>query len=310
MSSSGEVPGVDQGNPVSRAVFELATDIHSCMLRDLGRPIDEIEGTFDLEAHRQRYPFILFGELAMSLADVKLPDNATAPDRARGIIEALHRISITPSLLVSVTNAPFSSELTSKLAVKAPEDDESAALEAKDAGILRAAIRKSGFLEKSMVPNGRAIKLKYQVDPDVKPSRIGRTKPVAGSTITLKLAPADEMVWKITKFSGYNQYEGAYFGKKLGEREFRFGDIFTLIAAVSSERVPSKLSKLIGENVQIGRVSSSTKLSLNYGFSRYTKESPGREHEEVSCFSVTLPAQLQQAYLGDSFDFPLFHENY
>jgi hypothetical protein len=284
---------------VSSAVHMLAMELHDGIVRDLHRSSDSTDPGFEerLAAHQRSYPHLLFGELAMYLADVQLPPDASAPDRARGIVEALRRISTTPSLFETITNAPYIQEFASGISPRSLERDENDDVEAVS---LQQKIASAGYLERSMIPNGKVVQLQYRASPTIRTGRFSRNRLPEHAVITLKVVP-EVISWQIKRYNSWNEESGY---RKYRDSRTVTVPVFNLIAVNSSVETPPRLAELIGERIGVGQVSTGTQLRITHDFRRHTKEVPGHEMG-MSFETSSLPAILAQAYLGDSSDYPL-----
>jgi len=294
MTQQGE-PGHPHES-ISNAVHQLAAEIHGDIVAGLMSEGDAAEG----RQYDEHYPRLLFAELAMNLAGVKLPDNPTAPDRARGIIEALRRITTDPQLFESITNVPYSDELAKPTAVPSAKPGKLTKRERQEARLVRDVqerITEAGYLDRSMVPEGRTVQLQYTVQGQKRRLRAD----IPAYPLTLKLAPAT-ITWNIRKYRSWTSEEGyqGYLGNRKLERT-----AFTLVAATSPEEVPPRLRELVGKWVSIGQVAIDSDLRLNHKFRAHTSEVPGYE-KAVTFKTYTADAKLQQAYLGDTTEYPLF----
>lgn len=300
--SAGQFPPTDS-SPVEAATYQLALDIQRELEGNLGVSLDGDNDTFDarFEQRREAYPYLLFGELAMHLAEVRLPKGATVPDRARGIIEALQRIATTPSLLEAITNNAYTSELATTIGsngeITLPErqvNESSVALQQE--------VAKKGYFDRAMAQDKQVILLEYTTSETIKTKRFRGQEIPAQTPILLKVIPSF-LSWTIKRYECRNS-EGEY-KDYIDERKASYKDTFKLVAIESEAQVPKFLIKLIGQDIGIGQVSRGSQLKVTYNYGHYRQEVPGYE---MSRFSSTrsLPANLRQVYAGDSTEYPLF----
>ncbi len=291
--------------PVNQAVHQLAMSVHDDIVQDLDRSSNEMPIGFEdrLAQHRKNYPHLLFGELAMYLADIQLPIDASAPDRARGIIQALRRISETPSLFEAITNAPYTQELATGIIPELPTNVERNEREIIEVVDLQRKVAEAGYLDYTMIPDNRVTQLQYETTPTFKTRRRSRSKTTEPAIITLKLVQARTNGWNVKRYNEWSLHEG--YSDYIGERRVHLVGAFNLIAVNSSLEVPPNLMNLIGNTVKFGQVSTGTQLKLEHTFSRRTQEVPGHE-PDINYQTLTLQAVLKQAYLGDLTSYPLF----
>lgn len=306
MSSQPPGPSLPERGQVSDAALEIAATIHRDLLNELpGAPATGFEDM--MAAQRERYPGLLFGDLAMHLAEVELPANPTQADRSKGVVEALRRISSTPSLFEAVTGAPFSQELASDIARELQHKPTSiqGKKEAKAADTLRSTIQEKGYLESSMIPNGRPVQLRYEGLRPAKQRLFRSDVPPMSLSAVLKLVPHKGSGWTVKTYGRWASDEG--FTKPQGERRVNLNDVFTLLAAETTDAGEelSQLDRMVNSTIRLGKISSGTALKIEYGFTRKTQEVPGYE-PSIESNSVTFPLKLVQAYLGTTQNFPLF----
>lgn len=301
--STGTTNQQGGNRPISDATVQLANDIHRRLVRDLDLPDGGQTAEAGIDQQSSRYPAMLFGALAMHLADVELPATASEADRARAIVEALKRIATSPGLLESITQAPYSTELGGSLSPLAgperPADERALELQAK--------VAKAGYFERSMVADNQLVTLRYATLEDIKLKHFRRATLPAGSPVVIKLAPSNPLVWTINLFDSFSNEDG--YRKPLGKtRTATYGNIFSLVAA-EGESLSKSLTDKVGKVIDIGKVSAGTRLRFMYDFSHAVKEVPGYDRG-FGKREYRLPAELKQAYAGDTKDYPLFPGQY
>jgi len=296
--------GGDQG-PINDATRQIAATIHQSLMGELRG--NEPAAFEDVVAEQsERYPQLLFGELAMHIAEVDLPADATAADRAKGIVEAMRRITSTPKLFEAVTGAPFSTEHTSGTLAGLSRADRRDEKEVAAAEELRAAIRASGYLERSMVPDKRPIQIHYTGTSAPKKRLMRDDLPAVAQEVTLKAVPANDRQWDVQTYRYWSGVTG--FLEPIGRRTATLGGIFTLLAAESSGLRPrhaDELQRIVGQPIRLGQISTGTSLKIEYHFRREIEEVPGHE-PSIERVVWAMPITLSQAYLGSSRDLPLF----
>lgn len=302
-----DIPGLSPDvTAADSAEFILARMIHQDTLDGLRLPPGVSEPSFEdqMDGYRERYPALLFSELAMQIAGVELPLNPTGPDRSRGIMEALNRIATTPTLFEAVTQAPYNTAFAAGIAPQPParervRDEQEAAA----AATLQARVAQRGYLEQGMIPEDRMVRLEYVV-PE-RERRI-RSTTIPEETITLKVAPASNLEFTVQQCESRDTR--GYYSESTGTRTATLGELFMLIAAeTTADRLPSRLRDLVNSRVQLGRLSTGTQLSIDYNFTIAGKEVIGYERQAEGLLRfANARAHLVQAYLGDSSDYPLF----
>lgn len=303
----GNQPPEGVGDPVSSATHLLAAAVHDDIVAELMGVGDAAPGSVErLESFRKLYPNVLFGELAMHLAGVTLPKDASAPDRARGIVEALRRIATTPVLFEAVTNAPFTQELATGIAPKVREAVERNPQDLELVNALRRKIVERGYLSHDMLPPKRLLQLEYGTSPALQPRRrFGRSSVPEDATVTLKLMPYEDKAryWKVKQYRYWNKFSG--YRDYTGTNKVYLNEAFNIVSVESSAPLPRSATGLEGEVATIGHVSMGTPFKIEYGHHRVTEEVPGYEPDILN-ETLTLPMTLRQAYLGGNRDFPLF----
>lgn len=297
-------PGSDV---VSNAVHQLAMSFHEEFVRDLDPATRNGGPTLEerLELHQRTYPTLLFGELAMHLAQVELPENATAPDRARGIMEALRQIATTPRLFEAVTNAPFSTEFAAAIIPQAVQKEKTTHDKKFDAEAttLQQKVTAAGYLEWSMCIANKIVQLEYVGSDAIKTGRFSKNKLPPDVPVSLKVLPVRGHGWNIKQYNHWNSNAGYY--DYMDTRRFNADGTFALVAVDSEAKVPPDLSKLVGKVIRLGQISTGSQLKLEHTLRHDTKEVPGHE-TDITSSTLSLGAQLRQAYYGDSKDYPLF----
>ena len=305
-NSSPEQNPDSKKRPVSDAAFSIAETIHNDLIRELHRGAEPTSFEGLLQVQREQYPALLFGELAMRLAEIELPQDATPADRARGVVAALQRIASTPSLFEAITKAPYDKRTAQTIGKELGTATEPDSKEAAAATKLRSRIAEQGYLERSMVPDKRTVELCYSGIAKAKKRLIGPNLPAKPQEIALKLVAGDHMVWNVQRYGRWSYEEGytEYKDTKIVRLKDNFNVIALDTSGIEADQA-HELDKLVGKYVQIGRVSTGTLLRLDYNFMRLTKEVPSHE-PKIQFETLTMPLKLHQAYLGTSRDFPLF----
>jgi len=304
-SNLPNLPQPSGSDPISDAAYKIAANIHEGFLSELygGSSAAEVAA-----AQGERYPAMLFGELAMHVADVQLPPDASTADRASGVSEALRRIISTPSLFEAVTGAPLDHDRAISLRSGFDMMTIRTQEESVVAHELQAAIVRNGGLSQEIIPGGRAVQLYYAGSQAAK-RLVGRE--AAPQEVMLKVAPAAPLHWTVHRYGRISYAINDFvesFGRPQGERELVQPDVFTLLAAESSglaKRQTKELNELVGATVGLGKVSTGTMLVIENDFYAPSRETHGIV-AEVSSQALRIPVQLQQAYLGNSRDLPLF----
>jgi len=297
-------PNTPDNMPISEAVQQLAIGIHNDIIAGL-HDADQLAGPdFDQQPDRYReaYPSLLFGNLALSIAGIELPENATTIERSKGIVEALRRITTTPALFEKVTNVPFSNEQAATLAPGLAEAQPADQEELELVESIRQQVNKNGYLDREMLPTGRLLQLHYATPAHTKKGVFGK-KDVQASTTGLKLAATADRGFEVALYQSRDS--NGYYHKKLGTRRHPLPSTFRLVAVDHSEGPLKRLDRLIGETVRIGNVSTGSPLQLEAYFKHVINEVEGYEVPHTS-YTETTNAKLQQAYLGNSLKYPLF----
>ena len=117
---------------------------------------------------------------------------------------------------------------------------------------------------------------------------------------SLKLTPTTAC-WSVEQYysrdnKGYTHYLG---NRTVTER------MFHLIGAHSEEEMPQEIDRLIGEAVSIGRISLGQEFALDHDFTIPEKEI-AREQQTFTSQTLRMDAALEQAYLGNTTDYPIF----
>ena len=299
------------GEPVGDAVHQLATDIHSHLMGELGTATDRDNA---MQAAGENYPSLLFGTLAMHIAGVELKQGATAEERSAGVKEALRLITSTPSLYEQVTGARAGSGLPRG----AEHFAEVERAEAEEAAKLRAEVAQRGYLSRETLNNSqRSVRLEYvTTDAITYGMRRRRNALPAGQLITIKLAPM-VINWQPVKqyrqvyqvkdasgrVTGYRYEEIDY----IGNRQVAPTPTLEVTSITPSELLPPKVRSLVGSSVGIGRISTGAQLVLEHGYTMQAKETVGvTDTYPHATETLRLPATLRQAYLGASTAHPLF----
>lgn len=298
-STGPELPG---GPAASQASLDLAADIHAATLSGLGIDVA-------LPGLQEGYGSTLFGALALDLVGAELPSDSTRVDRAKAVAGAIKRIISEPALLEKVLGVAYNpawfSEGAGLLGIEADPT------EAADVSKLRSEIAKNGYLNRSMFTSlgiTRPLQLQYAVHGRITHGmRRDQNALPMGSTVCLKLLPAtlefspvEQYIALIQGADGAIHYEGY-----TGERKVPKMEAFSVAALSPADLPPSVRDSLRDEYVRIGDVTTGSELKLTYRYRLRTKEVPTRQVSPRG-EDLNLPATLQQAYLGNTLDYPLF----
>jgi hypothetical protein len=305
--STGDRSGFDPS--VDRAIYASGLDFHEALLRDLGATDRDVSLDERFAEQKERYPFVLFGELAMHVAGVTLPAEASTVDRARGITEALRIIHSNPTLFEKITGAPFTWNADSQQAVSGASSREVAVSEEAVAGFVgvQKKVAEKGFFTRGMLKEFKempTIQARYTIAPQfIKKGFRGKNSyTIPQSIINVKLAPTT-VSWSIKRYEHWDSFDG-YSGYK-DTRELKY-DAYELVAVTSvTGEVPSEFKYLLGETVDLGKVSSGGPLRILHHFMHPTKEVSGHEGR-ISKSTFVLPGTLDQLWIGSSKDHPLF----
>ena len=295
---------------VSPAIWQLAADIHAALMDDIGRPVSDAAGFDGRYAELSAgYAGALFGDLALQLADVHLPEGAPQADRSKAIIGAMRRIITTPRLLEAVTGAPYSPALAAGLLSAGDVLGSIDAQEAADAAAIREKVTKSGYLDRSMLTeSGRVIQLEYVTQSPISYGvRRGRNATPVNSVLSIKLAP-NVLNWKfqVQEYSS-KRFDGRtwQYSNPTQKRMLHPTETFRVVAITAAAHLPPRLTDLIDNDIDIGRVTTGTGLLFKHSFTQNTNVVVGYDND-INNQKLKLPAVLQQAYVGNTHDFPLF----
>jgi len=308
--TTGNGPRSADANEVSPATLDLALDIQSTLLRELG-DAGLLAGTGldeSLDDVQRRYPGMLLGALALQIVDAELPEGTTPTERAKATAGALRRILNTPELLEQILGAPYSpawfGENPGLLSIEADP------AEAADAAKLRQKVAQTGYLSRPMFTElgiNRPTQLQYVTYERVTYGvRREQNALPEGSIISLKLVPATLSWGSVKQYSTkIIDQTGTRFEGFTGERSVT-GEAFKVITVDPVGKIPPYVQDtLVNNHVRIGSVSTNSRLELEHTITMSLAELLTRKVSPEG-ETLRLPAKLQQAYLGNTLDYPLF----
>jgi hypothetical protein len=252
------------------------------------------------ETHGEQYQHRLFAELALHLANVKLPENPTQAGRKQGVLKALHRMIADPALLEPPAAAPASAHSSDPIMPQRTRRSRPAWRDPQDAktiGNLQKRVARVGFLDIDMIPKNRVLQLHYAPVP----RKSGSLPSTPAHPLSMILTPTIAY-WTVKQYDDWSERSG--YIEYLQNRTIT-KRLFNVIGVDSVAGAPEEVENLIGEAVSIGRVSVGNEFSLDYDFSAAEKEVADHA-QDVSFQTLRLDATLHQAYLGYTLDYPIF----